>query len=50
MEAVAHGWKPDKGGPSQAVAKEFTEADKQVGAFQSSVKKRSEKIRGRRKR
>jgi hypothetical protein len=48
MEAVAHGMKPRKGGPSQAVAKEFTEADKEVGAFRSSVKKRAAKIKAKR--
>lgn len=28
MLAVAHGWKPDKKGPSVEVAKEFVAADK----------------------
>lgn len=49
MHAVAHGWKPDKiKGPPVSVAKEFTEADKEVGHLKTSVKKRSDKIRRRR--
>src|SRR5271155_4911735 len=30
MRAVAHGFKPDKGGPSVAVAKEFMHADERA--------------------
>jgi hypothetical protein len=49
MHAVAHGWKPDRiKGPPVSVAKEFTEADKEVGHLKSAVKKRSAKIRRRR--
>lgn len=48
MEAIAHGMKPRKGGPSPAVAKDFVEADKEVGAFRSSVKKRSARIKAKR--
>ena len=31
MEAIAHGMKPNKGGPSKAVAKEFAKADDKAG-------------------
>jgi hypothetical protein len=35
MEAVAHGMKPRKGGPSVKVAKEFAAADKASGKFKA---------------
>lgn len=61
MEAVAHGMKPRKGGPSAAVAKEFVAADKageleqaedtrQIDAMHDQVKRRTKKIKGRRNR
>jgi hypothetical protein len=31
MEMVAHGGKPDKGGPPKAVAQDFVKADKKSG-------------------
>ena len=36
MEAVAHGMKPMKGGPSKAVAKEFVKADSVVSKRRSN--------------
>lgn len=50
MEGIAHGWKPSgmKKAPPVSVAKDFAAADKEVGAFRSSVKKRSAKIKAKR--
>jgi hypothetical protein len=50
MEGIAHGWKPSgmKKAPPKSVAKDFVEADKEVGAFRSSVKKRNAKIKAKR--
>lgn len=36
MAAVAHGMVPRKGGPSQAVARDFLDADESTGKFMSS--------------
>ena len=35
MRAVAHGFKPDRGGPSVAVAKEFMHADERKNAHKT---------------
>jgi hypothetical protein len=50
MEGIAHGWRPSgmKKAPPKSVAKDFVEADKEVGAFRSSVKKRNAKIKAKR--
>lgn len=50
MEGIAHGWKPSgmKKAPPKSVARDFVEADKEVGAFRSSVKKRSARIKAKR--
>jgi hypothetical protein len=50
MEGIAHGWRPSgmKKVPPKSVAKDFVEADKEVGAFRSSVKKRNAKIKAKR--
>ena len=49
MRAVAHGWKkPGGGGPSQAVGKEFLEADRRKDVeeqYEKSKKKLRESIR-----
>lgn len=50
MEAIAHGMKPRKGGPSKAVAQDFVDADKQVSEFHKDVAARSKKVRSRRRR
>lgn len=40
MQAVAHGWHPDRfKGPSEAVAKEFVAADKEHGTKKLPEKK-----------
>lgn len=50
MEGIAHGWKPSgmKKTPPVKVAKDFAAADKEVGAFRASVKKRSARIKAKR--
>jgi len=41
MAGIAHGMKPRNGkGPSPAVAREFLEADKAIGKFQSKKRRK----------
>ncbi len=47
MAAVAHGWKPPGGGgPSQAVAREFNDADKGTKLLSRAMKAKHEKREG----